>query len=75
MTLKNGFGKCYLFYQPMDEKIKHGLFVGPTFSSFNATPAKITEKKILELFFRDEICLISSSSLYKSILCMVKRTN
>ena len=22
MTLKNGFGKCYLFYQPMDEKIK-----------------------------------------------------
>ena len=45
MTLKNGFGKCYLYYQPMDEKIKHGLFVGPTFSSFNATPAKITEKK------------------------------
>ena len=22
MTLKNGFGKCSLFYQPMDEKIK-----------------------------------------------------
>ena len=23
MTLKNGFGKCYLSYQPMDEKINH----------------------------------------------------
>ena len=22
MTLKNGFGKCYLSYQPMDEKIR-----------------------------------------------------
>ena len=22
MTLKNGFRKCYLFYQPMDEKNK-----------------------------------------------------
>ena len=22
MTLKNASGKCYLFYQPMDEKIK-----------------------------------------------------
>ena len=22
MTLKNSFGKCSLFYQPMDEKIK-----------------------------------------------------
>ena len=36
---------------------------------------KSPKKNILELFFRDEICLISSSSLYKSILCMVKRTN
>ena len=35
----------------MDEKIKHGLFVGPTFSSFNATPAKITEKKIIRIIF------------------------
>ena len=51
MTLKNGFGKCYLFYQPMDEKIKHGLFVGPTFSSFNATPAKITENKNIRIIF------------------------
>ena len=69
MTWKNGFGKCYLIYQPMDEK------TGPTFSSFNATPAQITEKKLLGLFLREEFCLISSSSLYKSILCMVKRTN
>ena len=22
MTMKSGFGKCYLFYQPVDEKIK-----------------------------------------------------
>ena len=54
---------------------QHGLFVGPTFSSFNTTPAQITEKKLIGLFFRGEFCLISSSSLYKSILCIVKRTN
>ena len=69
MTLKNGFGKCYLIYQPMHEKI------GPTFSSFNATPAQITEKKIIRIFFRHEFCLISSSSLYKNILCIGKGTN
>ena len=49
MTWKNGFGKCYLIYQPMDEK------TGPTFASFNATPAQITEKKIIRIIFTGRI--------------------
>ena len=44
--------------------------IGPTFSIFSAMPAKITPK-IFWFVLRDEICLISSSQLYGSILCMV----
>ena len=40
---------------------------GPTFSSFNAMPAKII-RKIIQLVFPDGICLMSSSLLYRSIL-------
>ena len=69
MTWKNGFGKCYLIYQPMDEK------TGPPFQVSMLRLHKSPKKKLLGLFLREEFCLISSSSLYKSILCMVKRTN
>ena len=40
--------------------------IGPTFSIFSAMPAKITPK-IFGFVLWDEICLISSSQLYRSI--------
>ena len=40
---------------------------GPTFSSFNALPAKVTKKQ-LWLVLPDEICFIASSYLCWSIL-------
>ena len=46
--------------------------VGPTFSSFSQICRQKSPKKKLWLVLPDEICLISSSSLFRSILCTVK---
>ena len=57
---------CFLLSVATDGKDGHGLklenwkAVWPTFSSFNAMPAKST-KKLLWFLPSDEICLISSS--------------
>ena len=60
----------------MDEKIKTWILRWANFFKFQCYAWKKSLKKILlGLFFRDEICFIFSSSLYKSILCMFKRTN
>ena len=45
--------------------------LGELFLSFNAVPARIS-KTLLWLVLPDKICLISTSHLYRSILCQVK---
>ena len=52
----------------------HGwTWIKPIFSRFNAMPTKIT-KNLLWLLLPHEMCLISSSLLSRSILCMGKCT-
>ena len=45
--------------------------LGQPFQSFNTMPANIIQKCIMvKLVLPNEICLISSSSLYRRILCV-----
>ena len=45
--------------------------LGEPFLSFNAVPARIS-KTLLWLVLPDKICLMSTSYLYRSIMCQVK---
>ena len=54
---------CFLTYPILD----HSDWA--SFSNFNAIPAKTT-RRLLFSVLPDEICLTSSSSLHRSIICM-----
>ena len=59
-----GTDRNYFLCSVAKDGKNHGLTlekVGPTFSSFNATPAKITKHLLCLLLPHDEICLIPSS--------------
>ena len=47
MTLKNGFGKCSLFYQPMDEKIKTWTLRFPAEENRNTGKGTVRLAKIV----------------------------
>ena len=59
MTLKNGFGKCYLSYQPMDEKIRKWTLHFPAKENPNMEKALFDWPIVLQYDVKTRYRLIS----------------
>ena len=59
MTLKNGFGKCYLFYRPMDEKIRKWTLRFPAKENLNTEKALFDWPIVLQYDVKARYRLIS----------------